>query len=181
VTESKQLLLVLLFLFLLEVFESFSVRKEATNVFSPKAGWRLFYLLMIAGFVFPLIQHLEGMSAGPRDLPVWVCVLLLFGLLFARPRTLAINSAGISSYSLYGLRHTFIPWTQVSSVTSDWQEEGGGLWRWMARGYSVTVTGRDGTSIEHTLYLRHQGRFLDDLRQRVPAVAFAPGLFDWHP
>jgi hypothetical protein len=136
---------------------------------------------MIASFLFFLIQYITTTQSTSKDPPLWFCLPFLLGLLFARPQTVVTNSSGLSSFAFYGLRHSFIPWSQVSSVTSDWQEEGSGWWGWMARGYSVLVTGRDGTRIESTLYLSRQGKFLDDLRQHVPAVAFAPGLFDWHP
>jgi hypothetical protein len=181
VTESKQWLLVLLFLLFLEVSESLIVRKDATQIYPPKIGWRLVYFLIIADLLYDLIGYAPGMQSTSKGFPLWFCVPFLLALLVIRPRTIASESNGLASYSLYGLRHSFIPWSQVSSVTSDWQEEGNIWWGWFARGYSVVVTGRDGTRIENTLYLSRQGKFLDDLRQHVPAVAFAPGLFDWHP
>jgi hypothetical protein len=180
VTESKQWLFVLSFLLFLEVTEFLIVRKEATNIYPPKIGWRLVYFLIIAGLLYDLIGYAAGMQSTSRGFPLWSCVFLR-ALLVIRPRTITSNSTGLASYSLYGLRHSFISWSQVLNVTSNWQEEGSSFWGWMARGYSVTVTGRDATRIEHTLYLSHQGKFLDDLREHAAAVAFAPGLFDWHP
>ena len=164
----------------LEVFEFFAVRKEGSDIFAPKLGWRILFFLMITGFLVAL-SLASGEAIQTRQKPPWLLLLLLLVFVIARPKTIVASSTGLASYGLYGFRKLFVPWAEVSRVSSDWQEE-----RWFRAaftftGYSVAVTGRDGTRIEHSIYLRRQGRFLDDLRQHVPAAEFDPGLFDWHP
>jgi hypothetical protein len=185
VTENVQLFLVAVILSSLEIFESAVVRKQSTVVFSPKAGWRFFYFIVVVLLVFRTIYYLLSAHRAAEGAPLWWFPLLLAILLLVRPKTLVVNSTGLASYSWYGLRRRFIPWTGVSSVTSDWEEE-----RltynlltllWVFTGYSITVAGQDATRIVHTILMRDQRKFLDVLRQHVPASVFAPGLFDWHP
>ena len=118
-------------------------------------------------------------------MPLWWPVLFLVILLFTRPKPIAVNSAGLNVYGLYGIRRRSIAWYEVSSVTSDWREErltyNFLTLLWVFTGYSVTVGARDGTRVVHTILLRHQAKFLDDLRNHIPAHAFAPGLYGWHP
>lgn len=184
-TDGKLFLAVALSGFSLEIVESIVVRKEASDVFSPKAGWRCFFFVAIAVDVFGFIYLLPASHRTPKGPPLWWPLLFLLILLFARPKTLAVNSEGLNSFGWYGLRRRFIGWPDVSSVTSDWEEER--LTQnfltliWVFTGYSVTVIGQDATRIVHTILLRHQGKFLDELRLHIPARAFAPGVFDWHP
>ncbi len=177
-TDTVRILVPVLFLSVLEVFEFFAVRKEGSDVFAPKLGWRIFYFLMITAFLIALSLSSGDANQG-RQKPSWLLLLLLLAFVIARPKTIVASSAGLASYGLYGFRKLFVPWAEVSRVSSDWQEERYRLWAFT--GYSVAVTGRDGTRIEHNIYLRRQGAFLDDLRQHVPATKFDPGLFDWHP
>jgi hypothetical protein len=169
----------------LEIFESAVVRKESTVVFSPKAGWRLFFYVVIVHLVFRSIYYVPSAHRAAEGAPLWWFLLFLAISLLARPKTLVVNSTGLASYSWYGLRRRFIPWTDVSSVTSDWEEErltyNLSTLLWVFTGYSITVTGQDATRIVHTILVRGQRKFLDTLRQHIPASAFAPGLFDWHP
>jgi hypothetical protein len=177
-TDTLRVLIPVLFLSVLEVFEFFAVHKEGSDVFAPKLGWRLFYFVLVAAGLIWLSEGLA--SAGQtHDKAQWVDLLVLFVFVIMRPKTVVVSSAGLASYGLYGFRRRFIPWVEVARVSSNWQEEGYKFWVFM--GYGVTVTGRDGTRIEHSIYLRRQGRLLDDLRQHVPATEFDPGLFDWHP
>ena len=184
-SSSVVLLSVLLIVSSLEVFEFFVVRKEGSEVFSMKFGWRLFYLIVVSSLLFNSIYFLSPLHHAAKGEPVWWFVILLALSLLARPRTLVMNSTGLASYSWYGLRRCFIPWANVSAVTSDWQEErlASNLTTllWVFTGYKVAVKGRDGTCIVHTIQMHRQGGFLDGLRQHVSASAFDPGLFDWHP
>jgi hypothetical protein len=169
----------------LEVFEFFGIRKEATHVFPAKVGWRLFFIVTIAWSLFGSIYNLSASHRAPNGVPLWWCLLFLAISLLTRPKTLVVNSTGLASYGWYGIQRRFILWVDVSGVASDWEEEmltqNFITLLWVFMGYSVTVTGRDTTRITHTILLRHQGKFLDDLRQYIPATAFDPGLFDWHP
>jgi hypothetical protein len=185
VPSSVLLLSAVLIVSSLEVFEFFVVRKEGSEVFSMKLGRRLFYLIVISSLRFSSIYFLSPLHHTAKGEPVWWFLVLLALSLLARPRTLVMNSAGLASYSWYGLRRCFVPWANVSAVTSDWQE--GRLaynltmLLWVFTGYEVAVRSRDGTCIEHTIQMRRQGGFLDGLRQHVSASTFDPGLFNWHP
>ncbi|HXZ11651.1 MAG TPA: hypothetical protein VEG64_04595 [Candidatus Sulfotelmatobacter sp.] len=168
----------------LEVFEFFAVRKEGSQIFSMKLGWRFFYFSLIVCLLFSSIYLFSASHRDPNGAPLWWILILLAAALLTRPRTLVANSGGLASYGWYGFRRRFIPWADVSAVTSDWEERRlahgiGSLWVFM--GYKVAVAGRDGTRIEHTIQMPRQGAFLDDLRRHIPPTAFAPGLFDWHP
>ena len=184
-TDGKLFLTVALVVFSLEIVESVIVRKEATHVFSPKVGWRCFFFVAIALDLFGFIYLLSPTHRSPNGAPLWWPLLFLLILLFTRPKSLVANSEGLSSYGWYGLRRRFIRWSDASAVTSDWEEERLSqnflTLLWVFTGYSVTVTGRDGIRMVHTILLRHQSKFLDNLRLHIPARAFAPGLFDWHP
>ena len=180
-TDTMRVLIPVLFLSVLEVFEFFAVRKEGSDVFAPKLGWRLFYFVLIAVGLIWLSESLAGASQT-HDKASWVDLLVLFVFVIMRPKTVVVSSVGLASYGLYGFRRRFIPWAEAARVSSDWQEERlGSRFPFTFTGYGVTVIGRDGSRIEHSIYLRRQGRFLDDLRQHVPATEFDPGLFDWHP
>jgi hypothetical protein len=113
-----------------------------------------------------------------------VYVLLLLLWVFW-PRTVLIDSSAVSSCSIFGFRRRQIVWGQVSRITSDWEEEPlfvnlfTPIWKFM--GTSVTVTSRDGVSIQHGVVNRKQGLFLDGLRRYLPPEAFDAGIYDWHP
>lgn len=177
-TDSVRVLILVLFLAMLEISELFAVRREGSDVFAPKIGWRLFYFITIVAFLNISIEHVRSAPHPPAGPPLWFSLLALLLFVFARPQSLVVSSQGLASYRLWGFSRRFIPWTEVSGVTSDWEEQATRVWTFM--GYKVAVTSRDGTRIEHTILHKRQGKFLDDLRQFVPATAFAPGLFDWH-
>ena len=178
-SENHELLVTFGVVLALEIFESTIARKEATHVFYPKLGWRLFYFVMIGTSVFLLVLRLSGEREPSDQSLLWICVVLLCSLL-VRPKTLVTNAAGLTSFGLYGFRRRFIEWNAVSIVTSDWQEGGGGIFQWFYRGYCVAVVGRDGTHVDHSVLQGRQGRFLDDLRAHLNKDVFAPGLYDWH-
>lgn len=154
----------------LEGLEFLRVRRESSDVFSIKFGWRVFYCLFI-GALLPSLWHHQSDR-------VWLW-LALGAFVLLRPKNLAITPTGLASYAFWGLHRRFVAWSDVLSVTSDWEEEHFKVWTF--NGYRVSVTGLDGTRIDHTIFQRHQGRFLDDIRAQVPTIRFAPGLADWHP
>lgn len=167
-----------------EIIEYLAVRRHAEEIFPPRIGWRLVRWTGIAWCVTGAVVRLYRSSGRPNDTPLWVYLLLLLFWLFW-PRTVLVNSSAISSCSLFGFRRRHIAWGQVSRVTSDWQEERlvfnlfTPIWTFM--GTSVTVTSRDGVSIEHGVVNRKQGLFLDALRRYIQPEAFDAGLYDWHP
>ena len=167
-----------------ELIEYLLVRRQPDETFPPKLGWRVLRWIGIAGCVAGIVGRLRAHTAQPNHWPLWLYVLLL--LLWASwPRTVIVDSSGVSSCSLFGVRRRQILWGQVSRITSEWQEERllvnlfTPIWTFM--GTSVTVTSRDGVSIEHGVINRQQGLFLDALRRYLPSDAFDPGLYDWHP
>jgi len=159
-----------------ECSDFFLTRQPGAESFRPKLWVRFVYWSVIAIFIGGLVVNLQQRSW----LSVWLGVLLVFVVL--RLRTVFVDSEGISSCGLLGTRRRSIPWSEVSRISSDWQEE------YMSRarlpaitGYSVTVTGRTGNKIEHSVLNTGQARFLDALRRYVPREVFDPGLYDWHP
>jgi hypothetical protein len=166
----------------LELFEFFAVRKEGSEIFSMKLGWRLFYFVMSLLFLFSCLDYLTAPLHGRERATSWWVPILLVVFLLTRPRTIVVNSTGLSSYGLFGLLRRSVDWNDVAAVTTDWEEEKPSYrWPFVFTGYKVAVRGRDGTLIEHTIFLRRLGTFLDDLRQHIPASAFAPGLYHWNP
>ena len=114
----------------------------------------------------------------------WVYVAFLLLVWLRWPRTVTLDSTAISSCSLFGLFRRSIVWAEALRVSSDWQEERlhWGLDPiWTFTGYSVTVTARDGRTVQHGVVNKDQGRFLDELRRFLPREAFDAGLYDWHP
>lgn len=174
-----QLLSVLAFVLALEAFEYFAVHKESSDVFAMKFGWRIFYFVLLGVLLVSIWQYPWGAHRPAHAAPLWLLLALAIVLVLTRPNTVVTNSSGLASYGLWGLRRRFIAWTDVGRIASDWEEEHFKVWTFT--GYTVSVIGLDGTRIDHTIFLRGQGRFLDDLRQRVRAERFAPGLADWHP
>jgi hypothetical protein len=175
---------VVLYLVACELVEYLLVRRQAGEVFPPKLGWRLLRWVGIAGCIAAAMERVHGKTPRPNDWPVWVYVFLLWFWIYW-PRTVLVDSSGVSSCSLFGFRRRSILWGQVSRITSDWQEERltvnlfTPIWTFM--GTSVTVTSRDGLSIQHGVVNRKQGLFLDALRRYLPHEAFDPGIYDWHP
>jgi hypothetical protein len=179
-TENQQLLACLLLVFAFEVFEYFVTREDDAAIFRPNLSRRIFYWFAITVSLLNLISFRPGTQPNPRSMPEWFVALFFLVLVFARPNTLSVGPTGLTSYSLYGLRKTYVPWGDVLSVNSDWQQGSRGLAR-VFMGYRVVVTGRDGKKVIHSIGNSRQGEFLNQLRQHVAPTAFAPGLFDWHP
>ena len=161
-----------------ELIEYQLVRRRAGEIFPPKLGWRLLRWFGIAACIGGILVSVKPMS--------WT-LLLYFGflMLWLRwPRTVLVDSAGVSSCGLFGLMTHSISWGEASQVSSDWQEErlrwGLDVF-WTFTGYSVTVRGRDGSTFQHGIVNKNQGRFLNALRRFVPRESFDAGLYDWHP
>jgi hypothetical protein len=165
--------IVVLYLVTCEIAEYLLVHGNDSEMFPPKIGVRLLRWLGI-GFCIAGISS----SYKSSNWTLIICVLVLI-LLLHRPRTLLIDSSGISSCGAFGLFRRAIPWVEVDQVSSDWQEEDFRFWTFM--GYGVTVMGRDGRRIEHGLFNADQARFLNALRRFVPREAFDAGLYEWHP
>jgi len=179
-TENQQLLACLLIVTAFEVFEYFATREDGAVIFRPNLSRRFFYWFAIAVLLVNLISFRPGVQPNPKSMPGWLVALLFVGLVFARPNTLSAGLTELTSYSLYGLRKTCVPWGDVLAVTSDWQQGSRGLAR-VFMGYRVIVTGRDGKKVVHAIGNSRQGEFLNQLRKHVAPTAFAPGLFDWQP
>jgi hypothetical protein len=164
--------------------EYFLIRRGADAVFPPKLGWRLLRWVAIAGCIVGLWERLHGNTGGPNGWPSWLYVLLLF-IWISWPRTVLVDSSAVSSCSLFGFRRRSFPWGEVSRVTSDWQEArlNWNLFTmiWTFMGTSITVTSRNGVSVEHGVVNRAQGLFLDALRRHLQREVFDAGLYDWHP
>ncbi len=166
-----------------ELIEYLLVRGQSNETFPPKLGWRLLRWIGIAGCIVGVLERLHRNAGRPNDWPLWVYVLLLlFWIVW--PRTVLVDSSALSSCSLFGLRHRTIPWGEVSRISSDWEEQRltiglDTIWTFM--GTRVTVTSRDGATIQHGVIHRHQGAFLDRLRRYLPRQIFDAGLYDWHP
>jgi hypothetical protein len=173
-----------LYLVACEVAEYLLVRRQPDETFPPKLGWRILRWAGIVGCIAGAGWRLHGHTGQRIDMPLWLYVLLLMYWVFW-PRTVIVDSSGVSSCSLFGLRRRQILWRQVSRITSDWQEESlnvnliVSIWTFM--GTSVTVKSRDGVSIQHGVVNRKQGLFLDALRRYLAPESFEPGLYDWHP
>jgi hypothetical protein len=174
---------VLLYWCACELVEYLIVRRHTIEVFPPKLGWRLLRWSGIVGCIVGVVEQLPRNTARPNDWPLWLYLLfLLFWICW--PRTVLVDSSTVSSCSLFGFRRRQILWGQVSRITSDWQEERlmfnlfTPIWTFM--GTSITVTSRDGASIQHGVVNQKQGLFLDALRRYLPPDDFDAGLYDWH-
>lgn len=167
-----------------ELVDHLLVRRQAEQAFRPKLGWRLLRWFGIAGCVAAIWGRVHGTVARPNGWPLWVYVLLLLFWIFW-PRSVLVDSSGISSCSLFGILRRSILWAQTTRIASDWQEENLNvnffqtIWTFM--GTRIIVTSRDGMSIQHGVVNRKQGMFLDALRSHLPREVFDPGLYDWHP
>ena len=178
-TYSTRVLFVLGAVVALEIFEFFAIHREATNVFGLKLGWRIYFYCFVVFSVAGSLAALTGLSHDARNLPWWAALLLLVFAIFYRPQLIAANSQGLAGYRFWGIHRRFLPWSEVFIVTSNWQVENVRFWRFT--GYEIAVTGRNGTRISHTIFLRKRPEFLDELRKYLPRVVFSPGLYDWHP
>lgn len=167
-----------------EAVERALVRSEGGHIYRAKLGWRLFWWFSMGGTVVTIAGHLLGRTGGGKDLPTWFFIVTFVVLVLTWPRTLTVTSAGISSSSLFGMRRRFIPWSEVASITSDWEEENL-FWKlqaiWKFTGTRILVISRAGTCIGHAIFLRKQAEFLEDLRRYAPKQVFAPGIYDWNP
>jgi len=176
VTDNARAVAILVSVAVLEIGEFFAIRREGFEVFPLKVGWRIwFYFFVTAGAVATIDSFLKSSFHNSDS---WFSALLLaFGVLY-RAQPAATNTQGLTAYRFWGLRQRFISWTDVFTVTSNWQEENTRFWRFS--GYEVVVTGRDGTRIAHTIFLRKRAEFLDELRRYLPQAVFAPGVYAWH-
>jgi hypothetical protein len=179
VTDNARVLLIVGAVAALEIFELVAIRREGDETFALKLGWQLYYSLFFAASVVVTIDSVVKSPRDAHDPPLWVGLLILGVVLLLRPQPVVTSSQGLAAYRFWGLRRRFIPWGDVSSVASNWQEQKVKFWTFT--GYDVALTGRDGTQIAHTIYLRKRSQFLDDLRKYLPPVVFSPGLYDWHP
>lgn len=176
--------IVVLYFGVCELADYFLVRRQAGQAFRPKLGWRLLRWFSIAASVAAIWGKVHGTVARAKGWPLWVYVLLLLFWIFW-PRSVLVDSSGISSSSLFGIFRRSILWAQTSRIGSDWQEENlsvnffQAIWTFM--GTRITITSRDGISIQHGVVNRKQGMFLDALRSHLPREVFDPGLYDWHP
>jgi hypothetical protein len=175
------LLLGISFQSFLEIVELVAVRREHAELFPPKIGWRIIFFVAGMGTAWVAIVMLPGIritSEKGLELPVLIIVMLWF----FRPKTLAINGSGLTFYRFYGLKGSFISWDEVARVASRWEDAGDrNLWAMLVRSPTVTVTGRDGTTVKFSYTNEGIGRFMDALRERVPRSAFDEGLYDWKP
>jgi hypothetical protein len=173
-----------LYLSACELVEYILVCRQVADIFPPKLGWRYLRWFGLAGCIAGAVERLHRNGSKPNDWPLWVYAFLLLFWVFW-PRTVSVDSSGVYSCSLFGIRRRSILWGEVSRITSDWQEERltVNLFTpiWTFTGTSVTVTSRDGISIQHGVVNRKQGLFLDALRRYLPPEAFDAGLYDWHP
>jgi hypothetical protein len=128
----------------------------------------------MGGLGIAIVQQLLGHRAGRNDFPLWVLILMFLFSAVTWPRTVVLDTSGVFSVALFGTRRRFIPWSDVDRITSDWQETN---LRWGL----TSLLSRNGTRVDHTVFLRRQGRFLDDLRRYLPKEVFAPGIYEWHP
>jgi hypothetical protein len=163
-----------------EALEYVTVRRKGVSVFPPKIGWRLARWLTIALGVFVVAARLLHQHQSQlNDAPLWlgICFLLL-GAVW--PRTVRVDTSGISSCSTFGFRGRTIRWDEVNTINSDW-EEARTHYGFTFMGTRIYVLSRTGTQITHGIVQTHQARFLDDLRKYLPRQAFAAGLYEWHP
>ncbi|HEV2288323.1 MAG TPA: hypothetical protein VGR81_05150 [Candidatus Acidoferrales bacterium] len=167
-----------------ELTDYLLVRRPAVQAFPPKLGWRLLRWFGIAACVAAIWGRVHGIVARPNSWPLWVYILLLLFWVFW-PRSVLVDSSGISSCSLFGILRRSILWAQTSRIACDWQEENLNvnffqtIWTFM--GTRITVTSRDGIRIQHGVVNQKQGIFLDALRRHLSPEVFDPGLYDWHP
>lgn len=173
-----------LYLLACEIIERAVVRADGGEIYRAKFGWRVFWWVCMGGSGIAIAERLLGHGGGPKETPLWLLILAFLSLVISWPRTVTVNSVGLSSVSLFGLRRRFIPWSEVAAITSDWEEESL-FWKlqaiWKFTGTRILVLSRAGTRIGHTIFLRKQARFLDDLRRYAPKQVFAPGIYDWNP
>ena len=168
--------IIALYLLICETAEYFLARRRGAEVFPPKMGFRLLRWTGLALCVVGIVSYDKS-----RSWAMLALCALFFAVWMRWPRTVLVDSLDVSSCSLFGLFRRSIPRAEVGRVSSDWQEVHFFRLFWTFTGYSVTVTGRDGSRIEHGLVNTNQGRFLDALRRFVPREAFDAGLYEWHP
>lgn len=167
-----------------EAIDQVSARRDAGDVYRPKLRRRIFWWFWIGSSGLTIVLESLGHGRGRNDLLLWFWIVMFLASVLTYPRTVVVTPTGVVSFGLFGARRRFIPWTEVTTVTSDWQEATVSYHfslAWRLMGTRIVVLNRNGTHIDHTIFLRRQGRFLDDLRRYTPKEAFAPGIYDWHP
>ena len=101
-----------LYLVACELVEYLIVRRQAADIFPPELGWRFLRWFGIAACIAGVVERLHQKTARPNDWPLWLYVLLLLFWIFW-PRTVLVDSSGVSSCSLFGFRRRSILWGQV--------------------------------------------------------------------
>jgi hypothetical protein len=163
-----------------EALEYITVWRKGVGVYPPKIGWRLARWLAIALGAFVVAARLfHQHQSQSNDAPLWLGLLfLLLGAVW--PRTVRVDTSGISSCSTFGFRERTIRWDEVKAINSDWEEVRTHYgFRFM--GTRIYVLSRTGSQIIHGIVQSRQARFLDELRNYLPREAFAAGLYEWHP
>lgn len=167
-TEKQLILAVIVFLLGLEALEFFVVRREGSDIFDMTFGWRVSFFLAIGGC-------LVGLLGRPPAEQRWFVLFLLAEAVFLRFNTLVVSSSGLASYGFWGLRRRFIAWDDVRTVGLNLQAG------YVLNRYTISITGSDGTRINHTIANRCRDEFLGDLRLHVAKEKFAPELAQSYP
>ena len=179
-TDTKLLAIIGIYLAACEILEFVTVRPHGAEAFPPKLGWRLLRWLTLGVGLFAIVELVYKRPSRSDDIPVWLaCVFLLMGALW--PRTVSVDSDGISSCSTFGLLRRHIPWSLVEKVDCDWEEVSAARLGFRFMGTRIEVSGRNGVQINHGVTQSRQAKFLDALRKHIPKEVFAPGLYDWRP
>jgi len=166
-----------------ELVEYSAVRREPGEFYPLGFAWRLAWWGFLAGSLSLIGWTAFGPSWGVDSHRLELGAILLGIVLFMRPRSVTVGPTGVSSCAIFGLFRRYVPWTEVSEVAYDWEDLPGRLrpLLWWLPGSRITVRSRIGRQVQHTIFNRRQGAFLDALRRYLPREAFAPGVYDWHP
>lgn len=173
-----------------ELLEYFAVRRDPGDVYPPKILTRFFYWTIMAVAFYAAVGWVRAPSSDGNSHPLIIGAVCLGLVLVTRPRSLVAGPTGVSSCGIFGLFRRCISWTEVSNVSYDWEEHKPGLnplW-WLLEsglggqsGSRITVAGRNGRRIRHTIFNVRQSDFLEDLKRYLPRDVFAPGTYDWCP
>ncbi len=168
------------YLVVCEAVEYVTARRKGVGVYPPKIGWRLVRWLAIGSGIFVIAARLlHEHQSQSNDAPLWLGIcFLLFGVVW--PRTVRVDTSGISSCSTFGFRGRTIRWDEVKGINSDW-EEVRTHYGFTFMGTRIYVLSRTGSQIIHGIVQSRQARFLDELRTYLPREVFAAGLYEWHP
>lgn len=167
-TEKQLILAIILFLLGLEAWEFFVVRREGSDTFGMRFGWRVVSFLTIGVFLFGVLGRFVAW-------PWWLALALLVEAVLLRANTLVVSSTGLVSYGFWGFRRRFIAWPEVRTVVLNSQAG------YVLNRYTISVRGSDGTRIGHPIANRCRDKFLDDLRSHVAKENFATELAQSRP